>query len=131
MQNINDQESDDPRFSDIQDRLLKLEEAIAGIGHNGGPPLREEVFDPEDVGLSEEEAAPILGVTVATLRCWRSLGRGPRYRKTGKHIEYTPRFIKEYQQTSTRTPEPASVRRQRRALPKQQTAEITNKTARR
>lgn len=33
--------------------------------------------------LDEKEAAAILRVAVATLRNWRSLGQGPRWRKIG------------------------------------------------
>jgi transposase-like protein len=75
-----------------------------------------QIFDPDDAGLSNEQTATILGVKPETLATWRSQGRGPKYRKTGRHVEYTPRFIKEYQQGCVRTPESATVRRQRRAL---------------
>ncbi len=74
------------------------------------------IFNPDDAGLSEEEAAAILRKKPETLATWRSQGRGPRYRKNGRHIEYTPRFLKEYLAACVRTPEPAAVRRQRRAL---------------
>jgi hypothetical protein len=67
-------------------------------------------FDPDDVGLSDKRTAEILGVLPETLATWRSQGRGPRYRKSGRRVEYTPRFIKEYQQTCVRTPEPLSRR---------------------
>jgi hypothetical protein len=73
------------------------------------------VFDPDDEGISEERTAEILSVEPRTLATWRSKGRGPRYRKSGKHVEYTPRFIREYQESCVRAPEPAAVRRQRRA----------------
>lgn len=72
------------------------------------------VFDPEDVGLSEEQTAKILSVEPPTLATWRSKGRGPKYRKNGRRVEYTPRFIREYQESCVRTPEPAAARRQRR-----------------
>jgi hypothetical protein len=73
-------------------------------------------FDPEDEGVSEGETAEILGVKPETLATWRSQGRGPKFRKTGRRVEYTPRFIKEYQRGCERSPESASVRRQRRAI---------------
>jgi hypothetical protein len=73
-------------------------------------------FDSDDAGLSNEEAAAILHVKPETLTTWRSQGRGPRYRKSGRRVEYTPRFIKEYQRRCERTPESAAVRRQQRAL---------------
>jgi hypothetical protein len=69
-------------------------------------------FDPDDAGVSNEETAAILGVTPETLATWRSQGRGPRYRKSGRLVQYTPKFIREYQ----RMPESATARRQRRAL---------------
>jgi hypothetical protein len=72
--------------------------------------------DQDDRLLTDEEAAPLLGIKPATLATLRSQGRGPRYYKDGRLVRYTPRFIKEYLQTCLRTPEPASVRRQRRAL---------------
>ena len=78
--------------------------------------ITNNLFDPDDIGLSEEQVAEILGVEPETLATWRSRGRGPRYRKFGRRIEYTPRFVKEFQQACVRTPEPAKVRRQRRAI---------------
>lgn len=39
--------------------------------------------------VDEKEAAGILGVKVGTIRNWRSLGQGPRFRKIGtKAIRY-------------------------------------------
>ena len=73
-------------------------------------------FDPDDIGLSNEATAAILHVTPETLATWRSQGRGPQYRKSGRCVEYTPRFIKEYQRSCEVTPMPAKVRRQQRAL---------------
>jgi hypothetical protein len=71
-------------------------------------------FDPEDAGISNERTAEILGLRPQTLATWRSKGRGPKFRKSGRRVEYTPRFIREYQQSCVRAPEPATVRRQRR-----------------
>jgi hypothetical protein len=73
-------------------------------------------FDPDDVGLSNDETAAILNIKPGTLTTWRSKGLGPRYRKSGRNVEYTRRFIKEYQHDCERSPEPAAVRRQQRAL---------------
>jgi hypothetical protein len=67
-------------------------------------------------GRTEAETAGILHVKVETLAAWRSRGVGPRYRKYGKVIDYPDEFIAEYQDSCVRTPEPAPVRRQRRAL---------------
>lgn len=74
-----------------------------------------ELFDPDDVGVSPAKTAAILNVKEETLATWRSQGRGPRYRKYGRSIEYTARFIREFQQASIREPEPAAARRHRRA----------------
>jgi hypothetical protein len=76
------------------------------------------IFDPEDIGLSDQETAPLLGVKPETLPTWRSQGKGPRYRKDGRAVRYTPRFIREYLNSIVRTPESAKVRRQRHALGK-------------
>jgi hypothetical protein len=77
-----------------------------------------QILDPDDIGLSDQETAPLLDVTPETLATWRSQGRGPRYRKDGRAVRYTPRFIREYLNSIVRTPESAKVRRQRRALGK-------------
>jgi Helix-turn-helix domain len=67
-------------------------------------------------GRTEEETAEILRVKVATLRTWRSSGRGPNYRKSGRTIFYPDEFLREYLEAGNRKPEAATVRRQRRAL---------------
>jgi hypothetical protein len=72
--------------------------------------------DLDDRLLTDEEAAPLIGVKPMTLATMRSQGRGPRYYKDGRLVRYTPRFIKEYLATCIRTPEAANVRRQRKAL---------------
>ena len=76
-------------------------------------------------GRSPAETAVILNVKESTLAAWRSLGRGPRFRKNGRHIEYPDEAIREHQEAHTFTPELAEVRRQRKAMAteaKQQTA---------
>jgi hypothetical protein len=67
-------------------------------------------------GHTEEETAEILHVKVETLAAWRSRGVGPKYRKLGKVIDYPEQFIREYQDSCIRTPEPGPIRRQRKAL---------------
>jgi hypothetical protein len=66
--------------------------------------------------LDDKTAALLLGVQPGTLATWRALGRGPRYYKHGRTVRYTPVFIREYLNSHVVTPEPAAVRRQRRAL---------------
>jgi predicted DNA-binding transcriptional regulator AlpA len=55
--------------------------------------------------LRETEAAPILGIEVATLRRWRWAGRGPSFRKIGSAVRYDPAdldtFIAAAKRTST------------------------------
>jgi hypothetical protein len=46
----------------------------------------DQAFDPEDAGLSEDDTAKILNVEPGTLATWRSQGKGPKYRKTGRRI---------------------------------------------
>jgi hypothetical protein len=72
--------------------------------------------DPDDEPVSEEKTAQFLNVTLNTLRSWRSLGRGPRYRKRGRTIEYTPRLIKEYLATRVFSPTSAKARKAQKAL---------------
>lgn len=36
--------------------------------------------------VDERETAAILGIEVGTLRNWRALGKGPRYRKIGERM---------------------------------------------
>lgn len=40
--------------------------------------------------LNEHEIAAMLGVSVATVRRWRLLRRGPKYRKVGASVRYQP-----------------------------------------
>jgi hypothetical protein len=70
----------------------------------------------DDDGVEPNKTAAILHVKPATLATWRSQGKGPRYRKAGRYIDYPAGFLKQYLHAGVRTPEPASVRRQRSAL---------------
>jgi len=40
--------------------------------------------------LDERDVARWIRVSVATLRYWRAEGKGPRYRKVGQLVRYTP-----------------------------------------
>jgi hypothetical protein len=40
--------------------------------------------------FTEEEVSEQLKVTVACLRKWRLLGKGPRYVKVGNRVRYSP-----------------------------------------
>src|SRR5689334_13588219 len=43
--------------------------------------------------VTEQQVSCTLGVTVHTLRCWRSLGRGPAYVKIGRNVKYRPSSV--------------------------------------
>jgi predicted DNA-binding transcriptional regulator AlpA len=40
--------------------------------------------------LDEKQLSRLLRVSVGTLRYWRILARGPRYRKVGQLVRYAP-----------------------------------------
>lgn len=46
--------------------------------------------------LGEAAAADVLGLSAATLRCWRSLGKGPPYRKLGTRVVYDEAEIRSW-----------------------------------
>lgn len=46
--------------------------------------------------LTQYDVSIILGVSVKTLECWRSKGRGPRFVKVGKLARYRKCDLKEY-----------------------------------
>ena len=46
--------------------------------------------------VDEAGAAAILGVARATLRNWRSQGRGPRYARLGRRIVYLRSHLQRY-----------------------------------
>lgn len=46
--------------------------------------------------LNETEASEYLGCSVAALRKWRLLGKGPRYHKIGRLVRYSDADIAGY-----------------------------------
>lgn len=46
--------------------------------------------------LSTPEAAAYLGLSRGTLEVWRSLGKGPRYRKFGRRVLYELKDLDDY-----------------------------------
>jgi predicted DNA-binding transcriptional regulator AlpA len=46
--------------------------------------------------LNERDVATLLGVSLATVRRWRLLGRGPRATKVGTSVRYKPADIEEF-----------------------------------
>ena len=51
-------------------------------------------------GRTDVETADILGVSVATVRRWRLLKQGPKFRKFGGAVRYMPEDIEAYIQGS-------------------------------
>jgi predicted site-specific integrase-resolvase len=44
----------------------------------------------------DREAAPILNLSVHTLRNWRREGKGPKFCRFGRSIRYTSEQLREY-----------------------------------
>jgi hypothetical protein len=62
--------------------------------------------DTLDRALQSCDAAPILGVTVATLKMWRRTGTGPRYVRFGNRVRYRASDLASWLAEHTVTPEP-------------------------
>ncbi len=58
--------------------------------------------------LKEDEAAEILNVEVSTLRCWRSIGKPPRYVKVGAAVRYDLTDIEAFIEAGRRNNVPLS-----------------------
>jgi excisionase family DNA binding protein len=52
--------------------------------------------------MTESETAEILGLSPATLRTWRCLGRGPRFAKVGRSVRYRPADVHEWVESQLR-----------------------------
>ena len=46
--------------------------------------------------LDERDVARWIRVSVATLRYWRSEGKGPRYRQVGQLVRYAPSDVQDW-----------------------------------
>jgi predicted DNA-binding transcriptional regulator AlpA len=46
--------------------------------------------------LDEKELSRLLRVSIGTLRFWRTIDRGPRYRKVGQLVRYAPSEVQEW-----------------------------------
>jgi hypothetical protein len=57
--------------------------------------------DSTETTLNEKEASKIIGISVGTLRNWRSQRQGPPYYKVGRRVLYSSsdlrRFLNEHQ----------------------------------
>ncbi len=51
---------------------------------------------PLETLLDEKELSRLIRVSIGTLRFWRTLGRGPRYRKVGHLVRYAPSAVHEW-----------------------------------
>jgi predicted DNA-binding transcriptional regulator AlpA len=49
--------------------------------------------NPIEALLNEHDVARITGLSVATVRRWRLLKRGPKYIKLGSSVKYPPIFL--------------------------------------
>ena len=56
--------------------------------------------------LTETQAAARLGLKVATLRAWRTQGRGPAYLRLGRAIRYLAMDIDEFLSSNRHSPQP-------------------------
>lgn len=87
------------KIAELLERLDALEAVVAGIGHNGGPPLDDDEPPPPKRNpglLPDREVARRYGVSVRTVERWdkdRALGfpppiyiRGRRYR-SGEELD--------------------------------------------
>ncbi len=53
-----------------------------------------------DHALTERELAPVLGLSVATLRAWRRSGKGPRYVRFGRAVRYMENDVEQFVRAS-------------------------------
>jgi hypothetical protein len=94
--------NDGNSFAEILKRLTRIEEAVAGIGHNGGPPLDDDSPSPEDPLLKPGDAATYLKTSEVTLERKRRKRTGPDYIKTGGRIFYRQSALDRYLAACTR-----------------------------
>jgi len=94
---------DPSSLAEIVKRLIRIEAAVAGIGHNGGPPLDDEPPPfPDDPLLKPPKAAAYVNSSVVTLERKRRKGEGPDYVKTGGRIFYRQSALDRYLHMCTR-----------------------------
>jgi predicted DNA-binding transcriptional regulator AlpA len=54
------------------------------------------IDEPIETFLNEKQLAERLGVSISTLRLWRSERKGPSYHKIGQLVRYSPTVIREW-----------------------------------
>lgn len=62
--------------------------------------MHRDITDPDAV-LTEAEAAPMIGKSVAWMQRARWAGNGPPYRKIGRHVRYVRHEMIEYRDSHT------------------------------
>jgi predicted DNA-binding transcriptional regulator AlpA len=50
----------------------------------------------EKLALRDHEAAVVLGVSVSSLRSWRSQGRGPSFSRLGRRVVYPLKELEKF-----------------------------------
>jgi len=60
---------------------------------------RETVAAPIESLLDERDVARWIRVSIATLRYWRGEGKGPRFRKVGQLVRYSPSDVHDWLNT--------------------------------
>jgi len=93
-----------PQLNEILERLSRIEQVVAGMGHNGGPPLEDEPPPtvPADPLLEPPAAASYIKSSVVTLERKRRGRKGPDYVKTGGRIFYRKSALDRYLLACTR-----------------------------
>lgn len=51
---------------------------------------------PLETLLDEKQLSRLFRVSIGTLRFWRAIGRGPRYRKVGQLVRYAPSDVHDW-----------------------------------
>jgi predicted DNA-binding transcriptional regulator AlpA len=46
--------------------------------------------------LNEKQLSRLIGLSIGTLRFWRSEGKGPRFRKIGQLVRYAPSDVTQW-----------------------------------
>ncbi len=49
-----------------------------------------------EILIDEKELSRLIRVSIGKLRFWRTIGRGPRYRKVGQRVRYAPSDVHEW-----------------------------------
>ena len=86
---------DDPRRCDRSESPAELRETRSKSEKKCVRPVAP-LIGQEKRGLTVEEAAQVLCVSVKTLEAWRRLGKGPVFLKLGRSVRYTMRALDQF-----------------------------------